>query len=85
LAAIRCAAKGAPPRAGYAVLDAHGTKVGTLSSGALSPTLGVGIGMAYLPPALAAAGTALAIEVRGRPLPACVVKKPFYKPGMRTA
>jgi aminomethyltransferase len=80
LAAIRCDAKGAPPRAGYPVLDAAGREIGALSSGVLSPTLGIGIGMAYLPLDSAKAGTEVAIDIRGRKIPARVVKKPFYKP-----
>jgi aminomethyltransferase len=35
--------------------------------------------MAYLPVALAKEGTALEIDVRGKPLPAVVVKRPFYR------
>lgn len=85
LAAIRCEGKGAPPRAGYAVLDERGERCGELSSGALSPTLGVGIGLGYLPPGLARPGTRVAIEVRGRAVAAEVVKKPFYKPAARGA
>ncbi|MEO1842804.1 MAG: glycine cleavage T C-terminal barrel domain-containing protein [Akkermansiaceae bacterium] len=37
--------------------------------------------MAYLPKAVATVGTELGIEVRGRTIPAEVVKKPFYKKG----
>lgn len=79
LAAIRYTAKGPPPRAHYPVLDADGTVIGELASGALSPTLDAGIGMAYLPAAQAKPGTALQIDVRGRLFPAEVVKKPFLK------
>jgi aminomethyltransferase len=50
-----------------------------LTSGAFSPTLQAGIGMAYLPPALATPGTALAVDIRGRLVPAEVVRRPFYK------
>ena len=53
--------------------------VSRLTSGAHGPTLGAGIGMAYLPPALAEPGTPLAIEIRGRALPARVVARPFYR------
>lgn len=80
LAAIEYTDKGAPPRAHYPVLDAEGSEVSELSSGVLSPSLGKGIGMAYLPAALAKPGTDLFIDVRGRRFPAKVVKKPFYKP-----
>ena len=80
LAAIAYTEKGPPPRAHYSVLDAAGGIVSELSSGVLSPSLGQGIGMAYLPVELAKPGTELFIDVRGRRFPAQVVKKPFYKP-----
>ncbi len=50
-----------------------------LTSGAFSPTLRVGIGMAYLPVEWAAPGTALSVAVRGRALPVDVVRRPFYQ------
>ena len=78
LAGIRMADKSPPPRAHYPVVH-DGTVVAELCSGGVSPSLGCGIGMAYLPPALAAPGTKLAIEIRGKPWPAEVVKKPFYR------
>jgi aminomethyltransferase len=79
LAAIRCSDKGPPPRAHYPVLSADSQVIGELASGVLSPTLDIGIGMAYLPAALAKPGTALQIDVRGKFFPAEVVKKPFLK------
>ena len=78
LTGIRMADKSPPPRAHYPILSG-GTVVGELCSGGVSPSLGCGIGMAYLPPALAAPGTKLEIEIRGKPWPAEVVKKPFYR------
>ena len=56
-----------------------GEPVGRLSSGAFSPTLRLGIGMAYLPVELATPGTLLAADVRGRALPVEVVRRPFYR------
>ena len=53
--------------------------VGRVTSGTWSPTLEKAIGMAYLPPGLAAAGSELTVDVRGRELPARVVELPFYK------
>lgn len=76
--AFRMRDKGAPPRPGYPVI-AGGQAVGTVVSGTQSPTLGIGIGLGYVPPAHAEPGTALEIEIRGRRWPAEVVKKPFYK------
>jgi aminomethyltransferase len=53
--------------------------VGKLTSGCLSPSLGYGIGMGYLPPELAKPGTALELEVRGKRFPVQTVRKPFYR------
>jgi len=66
-------------RAGYAVMDADGTSVGEITSGALSPTLGHPIAMAFVPPALAEPGTSLFIDVRGTLIPATVTALPFYR------
>lgn len=76
--AFRMRDKGAPPRPGYPIL-AGGQAVGAVTSGTQSPTLGIGIGLGYVPPAHAEPGTALEIEIRGRRWPAEVVKKPFYR------
>ncbi len=78
LTGIRMADKSPPPRAHYPVLS-NGSSVAELCSGGVSPSLGCGIGMAYLPPALAMPGTKLEIEIRGKAWPADVVKKPFYR------
>jgi glycine cleavage system T protein (aminomethyltransferase) len=51
---------------------------GVVTSGTLSPSLGIGIGMAYLPPAHAEPGTAIEIDVRGKARPAEVRAKPLY-------
>ncbi|HSP43689.1 MAG TPA: glycine cleavage system aminomethyltransferase GcvT, partial [Luteolibacter sp.] len=80
LTALKYTDKAPPPRAHYPVVAMGGTVIGELASGALSPSLMTGIGMAYLPPEFSKPGTALQIDVRGRLFPAEVVKKPFYKP-----
>jgi aminomethyltransferase len=80
LVAIEYLEKGAPPRAHYSVVSEDGEVLGELGSGVLSPSLGKGIAMAYLPMELAKVGTPVWIDVRGRRFPAQVVKKPFYKP-----
>jgi len=51
---------------------------GEVSSGTLSPSLGIGIGMAYLPVGRAEPGTAFEIDVRGRTRTAEVRTKPLY-------
>ncbi|HTT70955.1 MAG TPA: glycine cleavage system aminomethyltransferase GcvT [Anaeromyxobacteraceae bacterium] len=65
------------PRHGYAVLQ-DGKPVGTVTSGTKSPSLGTSIGLAYVPPALAAEGSTFAVDIRGRAVAAKVVKTPFY-------
>jgi aminomethyltransferase len=78
LTPLKLSVQGPPLRAHYAVL-AEGIVVGETCSGALSPSLGEGIAMAYLPLTLHSPGTALEIEVRGRRYPATVTTLPFYK------
>ncbi|WNM24612.1 glycine cleavage system aminomethyltransferase GcvT [Demequina capsici] len=68
-------------RAGYAVVDEAGAQVGEVTSGAPSPTLGRPIAMAYVPLALAADGTEVLIDVRGRRESMTVTALPFYKRG----
>ena len=53
---------------------------GVVTSGTMSPSLGIGIGMAYVPAASASIGTTLNIDVRGKTRPAVVAKKPLYRP-----
>jgi aminomethyltransferase len=70
------------PRHGYPVF-ANGKPSGLVRSGTMSPTLGIPIGTAYVPPESAAEGSPLEIEIRGRRVPAVVQKMPFYKNGSR--
>ena len=68
------------PRAGCAVrLPGGDGPVGRLTSGGFAPTLRTGIAMAYLPAELASPGVTLEVDVRGRALPAEVVRRPFYR------
>ena len=62
-------------RAGYPIF-AGDTEVGEVTSGALSPTLGYPIAMAYVDPPVAAPGTELEIDVRGTRIAAVVVPCP---------
>lgn len=65
-------------RQGHEV-KAGGKTVGAVTSGTWSPSFEKAIGMAYVPTELAAPGTPLEIDVRGRALPARVVELPFYR------
>jgi aminomethyltransferase len=66
-----------PARHGYAIVDAAGQAIGTVTSGSFSPTLKTCIGMAYVPKALTAPGSQLFVQVRDRAEAAVVVKTPF--------
>lgn len=78
LAGIVVTEKSPPLRPHYAVF-ADGVQVSETTSGALSPSLGHGIAMAYLPGAQAKPGQPVEIEVRGKRYSGSVAKKPFYK------
>jgi len=65
-------------RQGHPVLSA-GSAVGAVTSGTWSPTFGKALGMAYVPAALAEAGTPIVLEVRGKPLAGKVRELPFYR------
>jgi aminomethyltransferase len=66
------------PRAGYPILR-DGRKVGEVTSGTMCPTLGHAAALGFVPPSDAAVGTELAVEIRGKAIPAVVVALPFYK------
>ena len=66
------------PRHGHAVFH-DGAPSGEVRSGTMSPSLGIPIGTCYLPTPAAAEGTAFEVEIRGKRVPARVVKPPFYK------
>jgi len=68
------------PRPGYEVLEGD-RPVGVVTSGTVSPSLGIGIAMAWVPARLAGVGTELVISLRGKPASARVVKAPFYTDG----
>ena len=67
------------PRHGYEIADAEDNVIGVVTSGTMSPVLKKGIGMGYVKPELAKAGSEIFIKVRGRNLKARVVKAPFRK------
>jgi aminomethyltransferase len=83
LVCLRATARGVI-RDGYAVLR-DGASIGAVASGGFSPTLGASIAMAYVPNALAAEGTELHVDVRGRPLSVVVVARPFVRGGSQDA
>ncbi len=78
LSGISVEAPGAIPRHGTPVRS-NGAVVAEATSGGLSPTLGHGIALAYLPLALAAVGTPVALEIRGHEVAGRVVALPFVR------
>ncbi len=66
------------PRQGNPVL-ADGEPVGEVTSGTFSPSLELGIGMAYVRGGLAGPGTEVEIDVRGKRRPARIASKPLYQ------
>lgn len=76
--AFKMAGKSAPPRPHYPIWIA-GAQVGEVVSGTQSPSLGIGIGMGYVPVENAKPDTTLEIEIRGNRAPAVIVPKPIYR------
>ena len=72
-------------RDGYKVLSLEGEAVGYVTSGSPSPYLKKNIALAYVPVALTAPGTEVAVEVRGNPVKAKVVPTPFYRRAKKPA
>jgi len=76
--AFKMTEKSAPPRPHYPIW-ANGAAVGEVVSGTQSPSLGIGIGMGYVPVELAKAGNVIEIEARGKRASAVMVTKPIFK------
>ncbi len=71
--------EGRQPLRDHAVVSIDGTAVGETSSGNFSPMLGVGIALGFLDTSTEIAlGDAVEVEVRGRSVPATIVKPPFW-------
>jgi aminomethyltransferase len=81
LVAFKFAERSAPPRPDYPIWSAgpDGRPIGRVTSGIQSPSLGVGIGLGYVPPEMAAANSLIAVEIRGKQAPATIAPKPLYR------
>lgn len=66
-------------REGAPLLDSDSRRVGEVTSGTFSPSLGRPIAMAYVAPAVAIAGQSLEVDIRGSQTPATITKLPFIK------
>ncbi|MBC7000098.1 glycine cleavage system aminomethyltransferase GcvT [Cytophaga sp. FL35] len=67
------------PRHGYDIVDDAGAKIGSVTSGTMSPSLNKGIGLGYVPSNLSKIGSNIKIQIRKKAVDATVVKLPFYK------
>jgi aminomethyltransferase len=81
LVAFKMTDRSPPPRPHYTIWSTGpgAAKIGEVVSGTQSPSLGIGIGMGYVPPAFAKANTPVEIEIRGKRAPAVLVPKPIYR------
>lgn len=67
------------PRKDYEIVDADGNTIGIVTSGTMSPSLKVPIGLGYVQTAFAGLGSEILIQIRKKQVKAEVVKLPFYK------
>jgi aminomethyltransferase len=67
------------PRHDYPILDANGNVIGKVTSGTMSPSMKVGIGLGYVTKEFSALDSEIFIEIREKGVKAKVVKLPFYK------
>lgn len=67
------------PRAHYDLVDLQGNNIGFVTSGTMSPTRKIGIGMGYVKTEFAQVGTEIAVQIRNKAVKAVVVKTPFRK------
>ena len=79
LVGIRLSERGFP-RPGYAIVH-EGSDVGSVTSGTVSPSLGYGIALGYVPSELAGLDTEVGVRIRDRVIPAVVARLPFYAAG----
>lgn len=73
---IGVVSKGPAPRTGAKILDGEGAEVGYITSGSLSPTLGLNVAQSYLDKKVKI-GSEVQIDIRGKLRPGIVTKLPF--------
>lgn len=73
----------APAREGTEIMDGDGTPIGHVTSGGFGPSVEGPVAMGYVSSEHAAADTAVSLMVRGKAMPARVVKLPFVTPGYK--
>jgi len=71
------------PRHDYEIADSQGNIIGKVTSGTMSPSLKIGLGMGYVATEFAALGSEIYIKIREKLVKAKTVKMPFYKNGIK--
>jgi len=66
------------PRHGYSIVDENGNQIGVVTSGTMSPSLKIGIGMGYVKTKYSEPGKEIFIQIRNKNIKAKIVKFPFY-------
>ncbi len=66
------------PRHDYDIVDGQGKNIGIVTSGTMSPSMGKGIGLGYVPTIFSEIGSKIHIQIRKKAVPATIVKLPFY-------
>ena len=69
----------AVPRHDYEIVDTSGNQIGIVTSGTMSPSMNIGIGLGYVTIENSEIGSEIFIKIRKNDVPAKVVKLPFYK------
>jgi aminomethyltransferase len=67
------------PRHDYRILDANNQNIGIVTSGTMSPSMKIGIGLGYVEVANTSLDSEIFIEIRDKGVKAKIVKLPFYK------
>lgn len=67
------------PRNGYDIVAADGSIIGNVTSGTMSPSLSIGIGLGYVQKEFSKRDSEIFIQVRKKQIPAKIVRLPFYK------
>ncbi len=67
------------PRHDYDIVNESGDKIGIVTSGTMSPSMGKGIGLGYVPITNSKIGNKIYIQIRKKAVPATIIKLPFYK------
>jgi aminomethyltransferase len=67
------------PRHDYRILDANNQNIGIVTSGTMSPSMKIGIGLGYVEVAHTSLDSEIFIEIRDKGVKAKIVKLPFYK------